>query len=44
VIGLGPHAMTTADWVFVAVMQVGLIALAALAIWWAIRLTREGRR
>lgn len=41
-IGLGPHTMTAADWVFVAALQVGLIALAVLAVWWAARLTREG--
>jgi hypothetical protein len=44
VIGLGPHTMTTADWVFVAVFQFSLIALAVLAVWWAVRLTRESRR
>ena len=42
-IGLGPHTMSTFDWVFVAVVQVGLVALAVLAVWWAARLTREGR-
>jgi hypothetical protein len=35
--------MTMADWVFVGLLQVGLIALAVLAVWWAARLTREGR-
>lgn len=43
-IGLGPHTMTVADWGFIAALQVGLVALAVLAVWWAARLTREGRR
>ena len=43
-IGLGPHTMTAADWLFIAALQVGLIALAVLAVWWAARPTREGRR
>lgn len=43
-IRLGPHTMTVADWVFIAALQVGLIALAVLAVWWAPRPTREGRR
>lgn len=42
-IGLGPHAMSTGGWIFVAVLQVGLIALAALAIYLAARLTRSER-
>ena len=43
-IGLYPHTMTAADWAFIAALQVGLIALALLAVWWAARLRREGRR
>ena len=43
-IGLGPHTMTVADGVFIAALQVGLIALAVPAVWWAARLRREGRR
>ena len=42
-IGLGPHTMTTGLWVFVALLQVGLIALAGLAIWLAVRVTRSAR-
>ena len=34
-IGLGPHTMTTGLWVFVALLQVGLIALAVFAVWFA---------
>ncbi len=40
-IDLGPHTMGTGDWVFVAVFQLGLIALAVFAIRLAVRLTRE---
>lgn len=40
-IGIGPHTMTTGDWVFVAALQVGLIAFAVFAIWLAVRLTRD---
>ena len=42
-IGLGPHTMSTGDWVFVVALQVGLIALAGLAIWLAVRMTRSVR-
>ena len=42
-IGLGPHTMSTGDWVFVVALQVGLIALAVLAIWLAVRMTRSVR-
>ena len=44
-IGLGPHAMSTADWVFVAVLQVGLVLAASFAVWLAVRTTgpRGGR-
>lgn len=30
-IGLGPHTMTTGLWIFVALLQVSLIAVAAFA-------------
>ena len=43
-IGLGPHTMSTADWVFVALVQLGLVMLAAFAIWLAARITRGGNR
>ncbi len=43
-IDLGPHTMTIGDWVFVAALQLGLIALAVSAIWLAVRLTRETSR
>ena len=43
-IGLGPHTMTAGDWAFIAAIQVGLIALAVLAVCWAAQLRREGRR
>ena len=42
-IGLGPHTMSTGDWVFVVALQVGLIVLAALAILPAMRTTGVGR-
>jgi hypothetical protein len=42
-IGLGPHTMSTGDWVFVAALQVGLVALAVVAIWLAVRMTRSVR-
>ena len=42
-IGLGPHSMGTGDWIFVVALQVGLIALAVLAIWLAVRATRSAR-
>ena len=42
-IGLGPHAMNTGDWIFVAALQLGLIALAVLAVYLAARLTRSER-
>ena len=42
-IGLGPHTMSTGDWVFVVALQVGLIALAVTAIWLAVRMTRSVR-
>ncbi len=41
-IGLGPHAMSTAGWVFVAALQLALILLAAFAIWLAVRATQTG--
>jgi hypothetical protein len=44
VIGLGPHRMGTGDLVFVAVFQLGLIALGVFAVWLAVRLTRETSR
>ena len=34
-IGLGPHTMTTGLWVFVVLLNVGLVLLAAFAIWLA---------
>ena len=43
-IGLGSHTMSTADWVFVALLQFGLILLTAFAIWLAVRITRGGTR
>ena len=39
-IGLGPHDMSTADWVFIAALQVGLIVAALFAVWHAARATR----
>jgi hypothetical protein len=42
-IGVGPHEMTTGVWVFVAVLQGGLIALAVFAVWLAVRATRGAR-
>ena len=32
-IGLGRHAMSQADWLFVALLQLALIVAAALAVW-----------
>ena len=43
-IGLGPHTMTVGDWAFIAALEVGLIALAVLTVWWAARAARERRR
>ena len=40
--GLGPHTMSTGDWVFVALLQLGLVVLAALAFWLAVHITRGG--
>ena len=42
-IGLGPHTMSIGDWVFVAALQVGLVALAVVAIWLTVRATRVAR-
>jgi hypothetical protein len=42
VIGLGPHTMSTGDWVFIAVVQLALILLAVFALWFAARMTRQG--
>jgi hypothetical protein len=42
-IGLGPHIMSSGDWVFVVALQVGLVALAVVAIWLAVRMTRVAR-
>jgi hypothetical protein len=42
VIGLGPHPMSTGDWVFIAVLQLTLILLAVFAVWFAARMTRPG--
>jgi hypothetical protein len=44
VIGLSPHTMTTADWLFVALFQLGLIVLAAPAVWLAVSARRQGGR
>lgn len=41
-IGLGPHTMSTGDWVFVALLQLGLIMLAAFAISLVVHITRGG--
>ena len=45
-IGLGPHTMTVFDWTFLAAVQVGLVAAALLALWFAVRDPRSagGRR
>jgi len=40
-IGIGPHEMSGGDWIFVAALQVGLIALALFSIWLAVRATRR---
>jgi hypothetical protein len=42
-IGLGPHTMSTTGWVFVVALRVGLLALAVLALWLAVRATRSVR-
>jgi hypothetical protein len=39
-IGLGPHTMSTADWVFVAILQVGLVLAAVFAVYVAVQVTR----
>ncbi len=43
-IGLGPHTMSTGDWVFIAVLQLVLILLAVFAVWFAARMTRAGNK
>ena len=40
-IGIGPHTMTTGLWVFVVLLNVGLVILAALAIWLAAKRPRQ---
>jgi hypothetical protein len=40
--GVGPHTMSTGDWVFIAVLQLVLILLALCAVWFAARMTRPG--
>ena len=40
--GLGPHAMGTGAWVALAALQLGLVVLAALGVWIALRVTRPG--
>jgi hypothetical protein len=42
-IGLGPHTMSAADWVFLGALQVGLVLAAAFAVWLAIRATQPRR-
>ena len=44
-IGPSPHTMSTADWVFLGGLQVGLALAAAFAFWFAVRATqlRSGR-
>ena len=42
-IPVGPHTMSTGDWIFLAALQVGLIALELLAFWLAVRSTRPVR-
>lgn len=39
--GIGPHTMTTGLWVFVVLLNVGLVILAALAIRLAARPPRQ---
>ena len=41
-IGLGPHTMSSGDWLFIALLQIGLVGLAAFALWLAVRITRGG--
>ena len=40
--GLGPHTMSVGDRVLVALLQFGLIMLAAFALWLAVHITRGG--
>jgi len=42
-IGVGHHTMTAGDWVFLALLQAGLILLAVFAVWLAVRMTRRTR-
>jgi hypothetical protein len=44
VIGIGPHEMSGANWLFVALLQIGLIVLAALSLWLAVHITRGSGR
>lgn len=42
-IGIGPHEMSGGDWLFLAALQGGLIALALLSLWLAVRATRRSQ-
>lgn len=39
-IGLGPHTMSAGGWIFLVVLQVSLVLLAAFAVWSAVHATR----
>ena len=39
-IGLGPHTMSAGDWIYVAILQLGLLLFAAFALWLTIHTTR----
>ena len=40
-IGLGPHTMSTAAWVFLGALQVGFALAAAFAFWLAVRARQQ---
>lgn len=42
-IGVGPHDMGGGEWLFVAALQGGLVVLAAVSLWVALRATRRSR-
>ena len=43
-IGLGPHRMTTFDWVFSLGLTAVLVLLAIVVVWWVARSLQERPR
>ncbi len=42
-LGVGPHQMTMADWVFLGALQFGLVLAAVIAVGLAVHATRSPR-